>query len=328
MKTKAFQTKRKSKLGFRTLYAKTRKRKQRVSAAAAGGDFAVEEPNLGVARALVVILILHVAAIIAIVVHSSSNDDQVVASTNVVAEPSTSARTVAQSKQAERPKIGAGDKVEYVQQGDTYQRFARRYGVDVQELRRLNNSTALRYGMALIMPKPAVPNLQQLQPAVAQADPIIQEVLPPIVAVPARASLPTDYEVVGPAEAIQVTSEPFPDTTPLPPQPRVEIRETANVRGLQPVPKVEPLPVTVIEPTPVIEPEPVPVQVVEATPAPKPTPKPAAKPKTKSYSIRKGDTFWSVARRNGISVQKLQAANRGVNANALRIGTKINIPAR
>ena len=178
MKTKAFQTKRKPKNGFRTLYAKTRKRKQKVTAAAAGGDFAVEEPNLGVARALVVILILHVAAIIAIVVHNSSNDSAIAGSDSPAVKPIEKANVVTRAKQAAQPKIGPADTYQYVQQGDTYERFARRHKVDVQELRRLNNSTPLKYGLALIVPAPApslVPN-HQAPAAIVQTtapDPII-----------------------------------------------------------------------------------------------------------------------------------------------------------
>ena len=184
MKTKAFQTKRKPKNGFRTLYAKTRKRKQRVTAAAAGGDFAVEEPNLGVARALVVILILHVAAIIAIVVHSSTNDSTLAGADSPAVKPEEKANVVASSQQAVQPKIGPSDTYKYVQQGDTYERFARRHQVDVQELRRLNNSTPLKYGLALILPKPTAVPQQQAPAALAQTtpqDPIIPETLPPIV---------------------------------------------------------------------------------------------------------------------------------------------------
>lgn len=44
------------------------------------------------------------------------------------------------------------------------------------------------------------------------------------------------------------------------------------------------------------------------------------------YVIRSGDTFYSIARRNGITVGQLQRANRGVNPSALRIGQTICVP--
>ena len=316
MKTKAFQTKRKPLKGVRTLYAKTRKRKQRV-AAAAGGDFGVEEPNLGVARALVVILILHVAAIVAIVVHSSTNGNEIAVKDSPAVKPSNKANVATKGYQAAQPKIGPNDRYEYVQQSDTYERFARRHQVDVQELRRLNNNTPLKYGLALIVPQPQ--QLRQQAPAamanVTPQDPLIQEALPPIVEVPVRNGLPAEYEVVEAAQPIvqnlQQPSarvpEPFPEMAPL--------------AAPQPVPAISVAAVQQVQ-QPVVEPE---IVVQEVAPKPAPAPKPT----TKSYTIRKGDTLWAIANRNGISVDKLMSANRGVNPKTLRPGkTKIQIPTR
>ena len=318
MKTKAFQTKKKALKGVRTMYAKTRKKKQRV-AAAAGGDFGVEEPNLGVARALVVILILHVAAIVAIVVHSSTNGSEIAVKDNPALKPGNKANLVAKTHQAAQPKIGPNDRYDYVEQGDTYERFARRHNVDVQELRRMNNNTPLKYGLALIVPQAGQPQRAQAPAAMAAvtADPLIQEALPPIVEVPARTGLPAEYEVIESAQPIVQTqphsnriAEPFPEIAPLP--------ETAlpavNVASIQ-------------QPA---QPEIV-VQEVAPKPAPAPVskPKPKAKVSTKSYTIRKGDTLWAIANRNGISVDKLLSANRGVDPKKLRAGkTKIQIPTR
>jgi N-acetylmuramoyl-L-alanine amidase len=44
------------------------------------------------------------------------------------------------------------------------------------------------------------------------------------------------------------------------------------------------------------------------------------------YKIKKGDTFWSIARDFGVSVDALQKANPQVNARAIQIGSYINIP--
>ncbi|MCR4420126.1 MAG: LysM peptidoglycan-binding domain-containing protein [Clostridia bacterium] len=46
------------------------------------------------------------------------------------------------------------------------------------------------------------------------------------------------------------------------------------------------------------------------------------------YTIRAGDTFYSLARRFGISVQAIINANPGVNPEALLVGQQICIPAR
>lgn len=307
MKTKAFQTKRKPKKGFRFLHAKTRKRKQRVSAAAAGGDFSVEEPNLGVARALVVILILHVAAIVAIVVHSSTNENEVAVKDSPVATPGKKAQVASHSEQIAKPKIGPGDRWEWVGAGDTYERIARKHNVDVQELRRINANTPLSAGVALILPDPIAPELPS-SPAMAATqmpDPLIEESLPPIVEVPVRRGLPAEYEIVEAAQPIERTPQPFPTSEPIPAQDVVVVQRVASTE-----PQAE------AAPQPAPAPEPV---VVQQAP-PEPT--------MKSYTVRPGDTLWAIANRNGISVDKLLAANRSVDPKKMRPGIKVNIPTR
>lgn len=56
-----------------------------------------------------------------------------------------------------------------------------------------------------------------------------------------------------------------------------------------------------------------------------PTPRPC--PGGFLYTIRAGDTFFSIARRFGISVDALIAANPGVDPNRLQIGQQICVPA-
>jgi serine-type D-Ala-D-Ala carboxypeptidase/endopeptidase (penicillin-binding protein 4) len=68
---------------------------------------------------------------------------------------------------------------------------------------------------------------------------------------------------------------------------------------------------------------------VTPTPAPAPRPAPAAveRPGTStiSYTIRSGDTFDAIARKNGTTVKALQAANPGVNPRRLIPGKKIKV---
>jgi len=45
------------------------------------------------------------------------------------------------------------------------------------------------------------------------------------------------------------------------------------------------------------------------------------------YTIKAGDTFFEIAKRLGISVDALQAANPGVNATTLKVGQVINLPS-
>ncbi len=68
MKDRRLQTKRQTKRGFRTLFAKTGQRKQRAATASPADMDEIEGdiPKVGIGRALTVILVLHVVAIAAI----------------------------------------------------------------------------------------------------------------------------------------------------------------------------------------------------------------------------------------------------------------------
>ena len=123
-----------------------RRKKQRVAASA---DLASEVPNLGVARALLVILILHVGAIAAIFIHNRVTDDGVVA-TDSGSKKATSAFGM-QDKEAATPAKG-GEAFYFVSTGDTYDRIARLKSVDVRELRDLNNGRGLDPGAILRIP--------------------------------------------------------------------------------------------------------------------------------------------------------------------------------
>ena len=59
------------------------------------------------------------------------------------------------------------------------------------------------------------------------------------------------------------------------------------------------------------------------SPAPQPT-----KTSGQTYTIRSGDSYWSIARRYKTSVAALLEINRGIDPNRLTIGTKIAIPSR
>ncbi|ACL69884.1 LysM peptidoglycan-binding domain-containing protein [Halothermothrix orenii] len=45
-----------------------------------------------------------------------------------------------------------------------------------------------------------------------------------------------------------------------------------------------------------------------------------------TYTIKRGDTFYSIARRYNITVDELRRANQGINPEALLVGQKICIP--
>lgn len=51
-------------------------------------------------------------------------------------------------------------------------------------------------------------------------------------------------------------------------------------------------------------------------------------PTASAHTVQKGDTYYSIARRYGVSTASLQAANPGVNPTRLKIGQQLRVPSR
>lgn len=60
------------------------------------------------------------------------------------------------------------------------------------------------------------------------------------------------------------------------------------------------------------------------TPAPRPTPTPPAT--TRTYTVRRGDTLYSIARRYNTTVSRIASANNIRNVNLIRVGQVLRIP--
>ncbi|MHB8521048.1 MAG: LysM peptidoglycan-binding domain-containing protein [Limisphaerales bacterium] len=56
-----------------------------------------------------------------------------------------------------------------------------------------------------------------------------------------------------------------------------------------------------------------------------PVPEPAAS--AKEYTVAKGDSFYSIAKANGVSVSAITKANPGIDSRHLKVGQKLQIPA-
>lgn len=63
------------------------------------------------------------------------------------------------------------------------------------------------------------------------------------------------------------------------------------------------------------------ISVTVAT-TPSTSPAPAKK---RFYTVQSGDTFGSIAAREGITVEQLQSLNPGVSSNALQVGQKLRV---
>lgn len=162
MKDNKLQTKRQTKKGFRKLHAKVtspRRRKQRVSAAGSADMLDSEVPNASIGRALTVILLLHLVAIGAIYIGIQWNKSRT--------EVGGSAPAVAvQEAGVDLRNVNAHLSSDIVLAGDTYEAFAARHQVDVNELRRVNNSATIHAGKVMYLP----PSKVTTQQAVAVAE--------------------------------------------------------------------------------------------------------------------------------------------------------------
>ncbi|MEP4076730.1 LysM peptidoglycan-binding domain-containing protein [Haloferula sp.] len=249
---------------FRTLFANVAKKKKRQRAAtatASTGDIEGDVPNLGVARALVVILVIHVVAIAGIFFHShwlDGDSDKAAA----VGEKVQVEEVAAPARADEGlPKIKSGDSIYTVGTGDTYENIASRFGVGENELRLANDNIQIRAGRYLRIPPKKIVAVEPAaitevrasnrQPAETPREPVIE----PIQQAPAPALVETE----------------------------------AALRA-------------------------------DGVPAPVPAGSKA------SHVVVSGDTFWSIARKYGSSVDAVMKANGIDNPRHLRLGMSLTIP--
>jgi len=112
------------------------------------------------------------------------------------------------------------------------------------------------------------------------------------------------------------------------PEPVAEVPPPAQVAEPEPLP-----PVSINEGS-TAEDEPAPGVTVgpgETSPPPgyEPEPLPPSQPATRTYTIRKGDTFWSIAQRiygDGQRWRDIAQANPSVDPKKLAIGQQITLP--
>ncbi len=140
--------------GLTTLFVNVARKKKRHRAAttASAADFEGDVPNLGVARALIVILAIHVVAIAGIFFHSHWLEGDESANMETATPTPDRAAAAPAAEESDLPKIRSGDSLYTVGTGDTYEGIASRFGIDETELRSANDNIPLRQGRYLRIP--------------------------------------------------------------------------------------------------------------------------------------------------------------------------------
>ncbi len=155
------------------------------------------------------------------------------------------------------------------------------------------------------------PSVQETPPAAvtqeALGEPAVKAEVPKTVAEAPPAPAPTP----------EVKKESLPKVEEVPPPARPEPKVTPKPVAQQEaeVPKAIPVSRNSIPST------------IEKAPAVKKK-QPESVAKTRSYTVKPGETLYSIAIRNGTSVKALQAANKIAKPESLRDGMKLVIPAR
>jgi LysM repeat protein len=98
---------------------------------------------------------------------------------------------------------------------------------------------------------------------------------------------------------------------------REQVEPTPQPVETNTVPAVETNPPPMEASNPPVAPPPV------VVPAPAPAPQAAAT----EYVVVKGDSFAKIAKKNGVSVKAIEAANPGIEPTKLKVGQKLSIPA-
>ncbi len=290
--------------------------------------------NLG--RVFVLVLIIHIFLIGGIILYNCIHDRP---SASVVETKPTPVKIAPKKDSAEAAKLAAAPAPKSVAKpilsdtykvddGDSIPSIAAALGVDAQELTKINNiqsSGDLYLGRQL-----KVPSQNVAPPApVAKAEPVQAKVQQLNVAAKApehveeKASRPAEKNDAlaqlaiadSPPKAIAVKApEKVQDD---PPKPE---RKTEKIMGAAPEP-AKPKVVEAKE-TPKLKPAAKPETTA------KPLAKAKATPATRSYTVGVKDTFYSIAKKFGVTPEELMKLNNAKDASKLRDGSKIKVPAK
>lgn len=315
MKHSSLPVKRRSvkKGALRTLYANIAGKRHRAAVASMHSPMPEAEgsvPNIGVARALIVILAIHVIAIAGIFIHSHffEQRENAVATGPKLLAPATTPRVDEDAYKL--PKIGENDKPYPVGTGDSYASIALAQGVDEHELREVNGDIRLSPSVILKLPPKRITADQPDQAA------MLRQVGNSTNA--GHAVLPPDSlrEVPPMVEANRVATR----SAVVHSDDSVLVRPTIRREGGEASTKPKEKEVKAPKATPVAE---------SNTPS-KPEAKTAARSTSfkSSYTVKSGDTFWRISQAHGTTPQALMKANGIKDASKLKIGMQLKVPAK
>ena len=314
-----------------------------VESSAEGFGEAESVSNLG--RVFVLVLIIHIFLIGGIILYNCIHDRPAVSSVESKPTPAKAAPTKAKTeapkvaaavtpqqpavKPAPKPVVSDTYKVE---DGDSIPSIAAAIGVDAQELIKINNIQSnddLYLGRQLKVPAqnvaPAAP-VAKAEPATAPEPAKAAKVNEMNVA--AKAPEHVEEKVSKPAEKNDALAKlAIADSPPK----ATAVKSSEHFQDDPPKPDKKSEKAIGSSPTPAKP------KVLEAkeTPKAKTTAKTdaTAKPKaktvaTRSYTVGAKDTFYSIAKKFGISPEDLMKLNNAKDASKLRDGSKIKVPAK
>ena len=297
---------------FRTYFANiVRSKKQhRASTAAmpAVPEVDGDVPNLGIARALVVILIIHVVAIAGIFAHSHLFEEprrEAEAKAAMAGlEPKKGPRTL---DAPPRPAVGDGPRY-LVTAGDTWDGIAESNGVTVEALRGRNEGVQLSSGVLLSLP----PRMKVAEETPEMAQTGEGSVVHEESNVTREAPRPrpaTDEIRNGEMVPTTAAGSPVlvrPTLTRPPETPRASEAVANSPRAQRGTPAATPAATT----TNTNKPE-----------APAATPALANK-----YTVKQGDTFWKIAQAHKTTPEAIMKANNIRDAKKLKAGMQLRVP--
>lgn len=267
-----------------------RKKKKQRAATATAEHLGGEVPGVGVARALVVIALLHVVAIGGIWLHNDWSKDNELQGKSAVASPKPVAKDTV--------LLVPGGKHYFVESGDNYFNVARKNGVDMQELKSVNNFAVLSPGLKINIPPRQMEATTPSEAIAGTRKPIVRVEPEPI------AIRPVERPVIEPNGHLTTQGNP--------PSELVAVENTPPATAAE-RPENKPL---LIKPRVSHDTQPARAEVVS---------EPVI---LKTHTISKGDTIWGLSRKYSVSAQSLMNANGIKDPSKVRLGAKLKIPAK